>query len=140
VGLVVDTMAEIGVTRVSRWVFNCYVIHAGEGGPVIVDAGLPCLADDLAPVLADLAIDPAAAVAIVATHGHSDHVGGALALWTKLLAGSVCFTANSPQCIFLCPSDRKEKSKPDRSVLRAGAGQLRRRAARGPTEIVSARS
>jgi glyoxylase-like metal-dependent hydrolase (beta-lactamase superfamily II) len=84
VGLVVDTMAEIGVTRVSRWVFNCYVIHAGEGGPVIVDAGLPCLADDLAPVLADLAIDPAAAVAIVATHGHSDHVGGALALASRL--------------------------------------------------------
>jgi hypothetical protein len=60
-------MAEIGITRVSRWTFNCYVIHAGEGGPVIVDAGLPCLAADLAPVLADLAIDPAAAVAVAAT-------------------------------------------------------------------------
>ncbi len=83
--LVVETMAEIGVTRVSRWIFNCYVIHdGGGGGPVIVDAGLPCLADDLSPVLADLAINPAAAVAIVATHGHSDHVGGAPALSSRL--------------------------------------------------------
>jgi glyoxylase-like metal-dependent hydrolase (beta-lactamase superfamily II) len=32
----------------------------------------------------DLAIDPAAAVAIVATHGHSDYVGGALALSSRL--------------------------------------------------------
>jgi glyoxylase-like metal-dependent hydrolase (beta-lactamase superfamily II) len=83
--LVVETMAEIGVTRVSRWVFNCYLIHDGGGGrPVIVDAGLPCLADDLSPVFADLAIDPAAAAAIVATHGHSDHVGGASALSSRL--------------------------------------------------------
>jgi glyoxylase-like metal-dependent hydrolase (beta-lactamase superfamily II) len=94
VGLVVDTMVEIGVTRVSRWIFNCYVIHAGDGGPVIVDAGLPCLAADLAPVLADLAIDPAAVVAIVATHGHSDHVGGALA----------CLPACDSRCI--CPRSR----------------------------------
>jgi hypothetical protein len=51
VSLVVNTMVEIGISPVSRWIFNCYVIHAGEGGPVIVDAGLPCLADDLALVL-----------------------------------------------------------------------------------------
>jgi len=85
VSLVVETMAEIGVTRVSRWIFNCYVIHnGGDDRPVIVDAGLPHLADDLCPVLADLAVDPAAAVAIVATHGHSDHVGGASALSSRL--------------------------------------------------------
>ena len=78
-------MAEIGITRVSRWIFNCYVIHdGGAGGPVIVDAGLPNLAHDLSPVLADLAIDPATAVAIVATHGHSDHIGGASALSCRL--------------------------------------------------------
>ena len=83
--LVVETMAEIGVTRVSRWIFNCYVIHdRGEGRPVIVDAGLPRLADDLPPVLADLTIDPAAVAAIVATHGHSDHVGGTSALSSRL--------------------------------------------------------
>lgn len=67
-------MPELGITRVSRWIFNCYVIHGGTAGPVVVDAGLPCVADDLAPILAEL---PGSLQAIVATHGHSDHVAGA---------------------------------------------------------------
>ncbi len=29
VGLVVETMEQIGITRVSRWIFNCYLIHDG---------------------------------------------------------------------------------------------------------------
>lgn len=60
-------MPEIGVTRVSRWLFNCYVI----GGSVVVDPGLPSAANDLAPILGD------GVAAVVGTHGHSDHLGGA---------------------------------------------------------------
>lgn len=75
--LIVDTMHEIGVTRVSRWVFNCYIIHAGDDGPVVVDAGMPSAPDDLAPILREL---PGPLSTIVATHGHSDHVGGAAGL------------------------------------------------------------
>ena len=49
-GLVIDEMPELGVTRISRWVFNCYVIH-NDGDAIVVDAGLPSAAADVAPVL-----------------------------------------------------------------------------------------
>lgn len=71
--LLIDDMPQIGITRVSRWIFNCYIIH-GDDGSVVVDAGLPHVADDVAPLL-DRSGAPLSA--IVATHGHSDHVAGA---------------------------------------------------------------
>jgi glyoxylase-like metal-dependent hydrolase (beta-lactamase superfamily II) len=73
VSLVIEEMPDLGITRVSRWIFNCYVVHTGGGGPFIVDAGLPRVADDVAPILDRLG---GRVQAIVATHGHSDHVGG----------------------------------------------------------------
>lgn len=75
--LVIDPMPALGVTRVSRWIFNCYVIHDGDAGPVVVDAGLPSAADDLSPVLRESSTP---VHTIVATHGHSDHVAGAARL------------------------------------------------------------
>ncbi len=87
-GLVVEAMPEIGVTRISRWIFNCYVIHdGGQGGAVVVDAGLPNLARDLRRVFADAGLDVEAVASIVATHAHSDHVAGAPALAAATSAG-----------------------------------------------------
>lgn len=71
--LVVEHFAELAVTRISRWIFNCYVLHGGNTC-VVVDAGLPCTPDDLAGVLARTGETVAA---VSATHGHSDHVAGA---------------------------------------------------------------
>jgi glyoxylase-like metal-dependent hydrolase (beta-lactamase superfamily II) len=79
VSLVVEAMNELGVTRLSRWVFNCYLIH-NDGDTVVVDAGLPSAAADLAPTLDRLG---GRVAAIVATHGHSDHVAGAAGLAAK---------------------------------------------------------
>jgi glyoxylase-like metal-dependent hydrolase (beta-lactamase superfamily II) len=77
-GLIVETFADIGVTRLSRWIFNCYLIHdGGAGRPVVIDPGLPGVADDLLPVLNRLGFDLGSLAALCATHAHSDHVGGA---------------------------------------------------------------
>ncbi|CPR09512.1 Zn-dependent hydrolase [Mycobacterium bohemicum DSM 44277] len=74
--LIVDDMPDLGVTRLSRWIFNCYVVR-GDDGLVVVDAGLPRAVRDVTPVLERLG---GTLHAVVATHGHSDHVGGAAEL------------------------------------------------------------
>ena len=77
-GLVVETFDDLGVTRVSRWIFNCYLVHdGGAGAPFVVDAGLPGLVDDLAPVMRGLGLELGDLVTVTATHAHSDHVAGA---------------------------------------------------------------
>ena len=48
--LVIDDMPDSGITRLSRWIFNCYVLQSRDG-VVVVDAGLPRVARDLAAVL-----------------------------------------------------------------------------------------
>ncbi|HVF32075.1 MAG TPA: MBL fold metallo-hydrolase [Acidimicrobiales bacterium] len=79
--LVVETIPSIGVTRLSRWIFNCYVIHdRGDGSVLVVDAGLPGAVDDLRAVLPTLGLALGAVTAVVATHSHSDHVAGVPAL------------------------------------------------------------
>ncbi|MEE6176608.1 MBL fold metallo-hydrolase [Mycobacterium sp. 050134] len=72
-------MPELGVTRISRWIFNCYVLH-NDGEAIVVDAGLPSATEDLAPVIGRLG---GRVRAVVATHGHSDHVAGAAAVAAK---------------------------------------------------------
>ncbi|VEG44153.1 beta-lactamase domain-containing protein [Mycolicibacterium flavescens] len=71
--LVVDPLDDIGVIRLSRWIFNCYLIR-GDRGVVVVDAGMPGSADDVAGVLS---VYRGTVGAVAATHGHSDHVAGA---------------------------------------------------------------
>lgn len=79
--LLVETFTELGVTRLSRWIFNCYLIHdGGNGAPVAVDAGLPGVDNDLLQVMAEVGLDPTTLAAVFATHAHSDHVGGAPSL------------------------------------------------------------
>ena len=71
--LVVEPLEDIGVIRLSRWIFNCYLI-GGNGSYVVVDAGMPGSADDVAGVLS---VYRGTVAGVVATHGHSDHVAGA---------------------------------------------------------------
>lgn len=74
-GAVIEQWPDLGITVISHWVFNCYVIHdGGDGRPLVVDAGLPSTALDVARVLDRLgAPDPPV---VVATHLHVDHVAG----------------------------------------------------------------
>ncbi|BBX18666.1 MBL fold metallo-hydrolase [Mycolicibacterium duvalii] len=77
--LVVERFGELGIIRLSRWIFNCYLIR-GESSWTVVDAGMPGSADDVAGVLSVLG---GSVGAVVATHGHSDHVAGAPRLATE---------------------------------------------------------
>ncbi|WP_156688902.1 MBL fold metallo-hydrolase [Mycobacterium sp. Marseille-P9652] len=80
--LVIEEMPDLGITRLSRWIFNCYVLR-GSDGVVVVDAGLPRVAGDLAPIVNRLG---GQLHTVVATHGHSDHVAGAAELATRYRA------------------------------------------------------
>jgi glyoxylase-like metal-dependent hydrolase (beta-lactamase superfamily II) len=74
---VITEWPEIGVTVISKWLYNCYVIHDGGGGqPYVVDLGLPSQISFVAKVLSDQGSDLSELGAAVATHGHADHVGG----------------------------------------------------------------
>lgn len=67
-------LPEAGVTVLSRWIFNCYVLHdGGAGRPVVVDPGLRSTAAAAIGHCERLGGQPPV---VVATHGHVDHVGG----------------------------------------------------------------
>ena len=74
---VIRHLPELGITMISRWVFNCYVIHdGGDGRPFVVDLGLPSQVPLVADALRAHGSHLADLGAAVATHGHLDHVGG----------------------------------------------------------------
>ncbi len=78
---VVRHLPEIGVTVISKWVYNCYVIHdGGDGRPFVVDLGVPSQLPLVTEVLRSHDADLADLGAAIATHGHADHVGGLPAL------------------------------------------------------------
>ncbi|MEZ5204975.1 MAG: MBL fold metallo-hydrolase [Acidimicrobiales bacterium] len=78
---VVRHLPDIGVTVVSKWLYNCYVIHdGGDGRPFVVDLGAPSQLPLVADVLRTLDADVGDLALALATHGHSDHVGGLPAL------------------------------------------------------------
>ena len=74
---VITELPEIGVTVISKWLYNCYVIHdGGNGQPFVVDLGMPSQIPLVAKVLSDRGSDLSELGAAIATHGHADHVGG----------------------------------------------------------------
>ena len=70
-GIVVTELPEVGITVVSRWIFNCYVVHdGGAGRPLVIDPGMRSTTRAAVAMLGGR--KPVA----IATHGHIDHVGG----------------------------------------------------------------
>ena len=70
-GLKVHRLPDSPVTRVSRWCFNCYLIDGDDGNLVVVDAFMPKIVTDLAPLF-----ERRHPTIVTATHGHPDHIGG----------------------------------------------------------------
>src|SRR6478735_6090596 len=74
---VITHLDEIGVTVISKWLYNCYVIHdGGDGQPFVVDLGMPSQLPHVADQLMIHGSHVSELGAAVATHGHADHVGG----------------------------------------------------------------
>ena len=74
---VIRELPEIGVTVISKWLYNCYVIHdGGDGRPFVVDLGMPSQLPLVADALRTHGSDASELGAAIATHGHADHVGG----------------------------------------------------------------
>lgn len=72
----VEVLANGPLVR-SRWIFNCYLVPTGaEGRPLLVDVGLPSHAVAVRAWLDHAGARLDGDVLALATHLHSDHVGG----------------------------------------------------------------
>lgn len=89
----VHTFHDVGITVISSWIFNCYVVHdGGDGRPFVVDVGMVRNSEAVLKHLRRLGGAAAAATeqaatsegdgssesawVVAATHTHSDHVAG----------------------------------------------------------------
>ena len=68
-----------GLHRIDLGHVNAYVLDTGDG-PVLIDTGFPGDELRILGALAELALGPRGLRAIVVTHAHPDHAGGAAAL------------------------------------------------------------
>jgi glyoxylase-like metal-dependent hydrolase (beta-lactamase superfamily II) len=80
-GPLVTTFHDVGITVISSWIFNCYVVHdGGAGRPLVVDVGMSRNSDEAIRALrrpggSETSTEGGPWV-VVATHAHSDHVAG----------------------------------------------------------------
>ncbi|MCX4095161.1 MBL fold metallo-hydrolase [Nocardia sp. alder85J] len=152
-GAVVERLAALGVSRVSRWCFNCYLLTGDDGAIVVVDPGMPTSVDDVEPLLATMA---GQVRVVTATHGHCDHVGGAAALARRhdanvhlptvtlsYLEGveprtpSLVKLARTWPLLFGQPFDRRAATGFVRAAVTAGFGGTRRMLWPGPRPVGS---
>ncbi|WP_019926218.1 MBL fold metallo-hydrolase [Nocardia sp. BMG111209] len=152
-GVVVERLAALGLTRVSRWCFNCYLLAGDDGAIVVIDPGMPTSAEDVEPVLA---IMPGRVRVVTATHGHCDHVGGAAALARRHNADiylptvtlsyldgveprtpSPAKLARTWRLLFGQPFDRRAATGFVRAAVTAGFGGTRRMLWPGPQPVGS---
>lgn len=88
---------------------NAHLVVTADGA-FLVDSATPSRVDDLVEAIRDAGVEPAELRAVILTHGHADHAGGAKALHERfgvpIVAGvgdraMLAAGANEP----LCPTD-----------------------------------
>jgi glyoxylase-like metal-dependent hydrolase (beta-lactamase superfamily II) len=83
-----------GIHQVSKGV-NAFIID-GDEGVVLIDTGLPKRHGVIVDALGSIGRAPADVRAIVITHGHADHAGGAAALKEASGASLVASELDTP--------------------------------------------
>ncbi|MFN8053659.1 MAG: MBL fold metallo-hydrolase, partial [Acidimicrobiales bacterium] len=82
-----QAVGDGGVLVRSRWIYNCYLLpDADSASPLVVDVGVPSHGVAVAGWLGASGVESAT---ILATHLHSDHVGGLPAFEEHAGAGAV---------------------------------------------------
>lgn len=84
-----------GVHRVAQGYVNAYLVD-GDEGVVLVDTGLPRRHGVVESALADIGRTPADVVAILLTHAHADHTGGAARLAASTGAPVIASVGDAP--------------------------------------------
>lgn len=67
---------DLPVRRASHWLFTCYALLGDDGRAVLVDPGLSSTTAGALDEVTRSGRHPSDVVALIATHGHADHVGG----------------------------------------------------------------
>lgn len=106
---------DLQVVSVRHHYNNAHVLVSG-GRALLVDAGLQEDAEALDRDLARQGIDPSALVAVVLTHGHVDHAGGAA--WFRERYGTPIVAGAGDADLLaqgrndeLCPTDRQGRKR-----------------------------
>lgn len=71
-----NALFGLPIAHTSAWIFNCYILGDGDSDLVLVDPGLPIVAEQALQLIKTQGRDPADIASIMCTHGHPDHVGG----------------------------------------------------------------
>ena len=83
-----------GIHQVSKGV-NAFIVD-GDDGVVLIDTGLPRRHGAILDGLAGIGRRPEDVAAIVITHGHADHAGGAAALKSETAAPLIASETDAP--------------------------------------------
>lgn len=84
-----------GVHRIAQGYVNAYLVD-GDDGVVLVDTGLPRRHGRIESALGEIGREPTDVVAILLTHAHADHTGGAARLAASTGAPVIASPGDAP--------------------------------------------
>jgi glyoxylase-like metal-dependent hydrolase (beta-lactamase superfamily II) len=86
-----------GVYQVGQPRVNSFIVVGHDRSVTLVDTGLPNRHQAITGALSDLGRSPADVTAILLTHAHADHIGGALEL--KRRSGAAIYASEAESAV-----------------------------------------